>query len=97
MVAEDAAVLTGLLGNVRAKEEVEYAFQAYDKTRRGGRPTFVVETSRWIAEIACGSQGFDPATIASNRIEEKYRWVWDGDVEKEVSEAIGYFEALKRG
>lgn len=88
MALEDAYVLSDLLGSVRTVEGIEAAFRVYDAVRRP-RTQKVVTTSRAAGQLydfeGVGI-GDDEEKIREN-LENRYRWIWDEDLEVHLNEA----------
>ncbi|KAH7364504.1 hypothetical protein BKA65DRAFT_390107 [Rhexocercosporidium sp. MPI-PUGE-AT-0058] len=85
---EDAFVLSNLLGQVKTTNEIEKAFHAYDAVRRP-RSQKVVRTSREAAaiyEFEDENLGTDLENIKT-RLEERYDWIWDEDLPKQLKAA----------
>lgn len=85
---EDAFVLSNLLGQVKSVDEIEQAFHAYDAVRRP-RSQKVVKTSRDAAAI----YEFEDEILGTDldkikrRLMERYDWIWDEDLPKQLKTA----------
>lgn len=87
---EDAHVLAELLADARVTtpEHVAVAFKAYDEVRRP-RSQRVVATSKENADLLClchEGVGDDEQKL-KDTWEERYRWLWDIDVEEQAENA----------
>ncbi|KAL3418985.1 mannitol 1-phosphate dehydrogenase [Phlyctema vagabunda] len=85
---EDAFILSRLLGDISCVAEIEGAFKAYDAIRRP-RSQKVVTTSR----DACAIYQFRHEELGSDmeniktRLETRYNWIWDEDLQQQLAEA----------
>lgn len=99
MAAEDAAIMSALLGAVQSREEIADAFRAFDKLRRGpdNRPGFVVKNGAQVASICAGQRGLDPST-ATQGLDDMpglFAHLWHVDMKAEIRTALGLFDELK--
>ncbi|EKG18343.1 Monooxygenase FAD-binding protein [Macrophomina phaseolina MS6] len=91
---EDAYVLSNLLGKAETAEDLPNVFQAYDAVRRP-RTQQVVEFSRQSGLALAGLEegvGTDYAKLEAVSV-ERFRWVWNEDLQKELDEAAGAMAA----
>lgn len=97
MALEDAYVLLSLLGRVRAAEELEMAFEAYDHVRRP-RDMKLVETSRACGEVYefLGPDTGDDVRKIDENLSRRYDWIWEEDVAGECTRAMEMFETLRK-
>ena len=91
MAIEDAAVLSTLLGHVKASKpsELERAFRAYDTTRRP-RTQRLVTTSRdagMLYDFQKEGVGDDPELFKQDLL-RRMRWIWDTDLEHHCEHAV---------
>jgi len=85
---EDAFILSRLLGQISASDEIEKAFHAYDTIRRP-RSQKVVRTSRAVAaiyEFEDESLGADLEKV-KERLEMWFGWIWDEDLLEQLKRA----------
>lgn len=88
MAIEDALVLSRLLALVKDKKHIPAAFRAYDQLRRP-RTQKLVTTSRdagRLYDMQMPGVGEDVEKIKSN-LAERWKWIWDFDLEEHVEEA----------
>lgn len=99
MAAEDAAVMTHLLDAVESRQDLVSAFQAFDKVRRGpqSRPGWVVKHGRTLALLCGGQRGLDPSSALQGleSIPELFAYLWEGDIKKEIENALNLFREIK--
>lgn len=88
MALEDAYVLSDLLGSVRTVEGIEGAFRVYDAVRRP-RSQKLVATSRAAGQLYDfeGVEIGDDEDKIRENLENRYRWIWDEDLEVHLNEA----------
>lgn len=101
MAAEDAAIMSALLGAVKSREEIADAFRAFDKLRRGpdNRPGFVVKNGAQVASLCAGQRGLDPKSAVQglDDIPNLFAHLWKVDMKKEIRTALETFNELKSG
>jgi salicylate hydroxylase len=106
MAIEDAYVLSHILGACKDTEEVEHAFEAYDKVRRP-RSQKVVETSKARGRLLSletegiwtnGQKGhFLDLEMLEGRMRGEMDWIWDLDLKGELEKARVIFWEKKSG
>jgi salicylate hydroxylase len=88
MAFEDAYILSNLLGTATSPRDIEQIFRCFDETRRE-RTQHVISGSRRAGQ----ANSFQDPVIGDGfeklraDIEERYRWVWDFDLEASLVEA----------
>ena len=80
--------MSGLLGETKDVEEIEKAFKAYDEVRRP-RTQRLVKTSREAGELyELQLEGVgDDIEKAIEDLEQRYDWIWDVDLNAEMTRA----------
>ena len=96
MALEDAYVLSSLLSHVRGAEELEFAFEAYDRIRRP-RDMKLVESSGACGEVYefLGPETGDDVQKIAENLSRRYDWIWEEDIAGEFIRALEIFEMLK--
>lgn len=92
MALEDAYVLSHLLGQVRSADDLEPAFAAYNHVRHP-RDMKLVSTSRQCGDVynfLADGIGDDVEKIDAD-LSKRYNWVWDEDLESELTQALEFF------
>ena len=95
---EDALVLGSLLSRVQRREQIRPAMEAYDEARRK-RTQKVVSTSEetgWLYSFLDKDVGSDIEKIRT-KTEGRWEWMWNVDLEREVSKAVESFEKRAKG
>ncbi len=93
---EDAALLVALVGKVLCKEELKRAFKNYNEERRE-RTQRLVRKSRetgLLYDFELEGVGDDLERLAADT-KERYRWVWEFEIEEAVNAAKERFVSAK--
>ncbi|KAL8797087.1 MAG: hypothetical protein Q9182_007257 [Xanthomendoza sp. 2 TL-2023] len=89
---EDALIMCELLADdrIESMQDIPKAFRAYDAVRRP-RSQRVVSTSRAAGQLY-GFQSLEGGKVAELRenLLQRYRWIWEHDMMKQVEQARGY-------
>lgn len=96
MAIEDAYILSSLLASARSSKDLEKCFQAYDALRRP-RTQKVVRNSRdagVCTELLKVSVMDEFFKLAAD-IDQRYRFVWNEDIEKQLEEAVRILKSLQ--
>lgn len=88
MAIEDAYILSSLLASARGCEDLEKCFYAYDALRRP-RTQKVVRDSRDAGTCTelLKTNVMDEFSRLAADVDERYRFVWNEDIEKQLAEA----------
>ena len=88
MALEDAYILSNLLGQIKDSMEIERAFKAYEAVRKE-RSQKVVTTSRTAGRVYdLEQEGVeDNLEKLSKDLEERQKWIWNHDLEKDMGSA----------
>ncbi|KAF7195464.1 FAD-dependent monooxygenase eupB [Pseudocercospora fuligena] len=98
MAVEDCSVLVSLFELASRPEDLETAFDAFDRVRRiGGRPAMVIEQSRLLGQILTGQKGMGPTDVQHYGIQAKRQEILSYDVRQQLKDAQETFQRLKRG
>ncbi|KAK4634679.1 6-methylsalicylic acid decarboxylase atA [Fulvia fulva] len=95
MAMEDCAVLVKLFELVEDREDVDAAFEVFDKVRRGGRADMVIAQSRLLGQILTGQKGLDRVAVKEHDIQAKREEIRLYDVTEQLHEAQDCFRKLK--
>lgn len=84
--------MSGLLGEVKNRDEIEKAFRAYDEVRRP-RTQKLVKTSREAGELyELQLDGvMDDIEKVIEDLEQRYDWIWEVDLDAELDKAKAIF------
>lgn len=84
--------MSGLLGEVKNRDEIEKAFRAYDEVRRP-RTQKLVKTSQEAGELyELQLDGvMDDIEKVIEDLEQRYDWIWEVDLDAELDKAKAIF------
>ncbi|KAF4964433.1 hypothetical protein FSARC_7619 [Fusarium sarcochroum] len=95
MAVEDALVLGKILGHVEKAEEIQLAFEAFSRARVE-RTQKLVKTSREAGHIWHFETEGDDIDKIKAIMKDRMTWIWEKDLEEDISEAITWLEERKQ-